>query len=100
MTDMMTTLSALRRPRLLIRAARFGLTDYNRDRVLRRLTKSAATPTPSKALGWLIEEEARVEDNRLCDTAIYSPARHIELLVAIIAEARLLPQGKSVTGGA
>ncbi len=37
MTDFHTVLANLRRPRLLIRAARFGLQDYRRDRDLRRL---------------------------------------------------------------
>ena len=34
MTDIRALLSDLRRPRLLIRAARFGLGDYRRDRLL------------------------------------------------------------------
>lgn len=92
MTDLKSALSALRRPRLLIRAARFGLAEYNRDRDLKRLIRRETMPTPSHALGWLIEEEARVEEVRRTQTAGYSPARHIELLVAIMAEARLLPE--------
>ena len=91
MTDFKTALTALRRPRLLIRAARFGLSEYNRDRDLKRLIRSEALPSPSTALDVLIEEEARVEEIRRSETASYSPARHIELLVAIMAEARLLP---------
>jgi len=91
MTDLKTALDALRRPRLLIRAARFGLVDYNRDRDLRRLIRSEKTPSPMAALGLLMDEEARIEESRQTDLAGYSPARHIDLLVAIMAEARLLP---------
>lgn len=91
MTHLNTALSALRRPRLLIRAARFGLTEYNRDRDLRRLIRSDSVPSPVKALGWLLEEEARLDDTRRAQDAGYSPARHIEVLIALMAEARLLP---------
>lgn len=92
MTDLKTALNALRRPRLLIRAARFGLTDYNRDRDLRRLIRSDKTPSPVTALGWLMEEEARIEESRKTEIAGYSPGRHIDVLVAIMAESRLLPE--------
>ena len=36
MIDPQEILQTLRRPRLLVRAARLGLADYNRDRSLRR----------------------------------------------------------------
>ena len=39
MTDFRIILANLRRPRLLIRAARFGLEDYRRDRDLSRLAR-------------------------------------------------------------
>ena len=39
MTDLISLVHALRRPSLLIRAARFGLADYNRNRALKRLTR-------------------------------------------------------------
>ena len=41
MTDFRKVLADLRRPRLLIRAARFGLTDYRRERDLRRIVEVA-----------------------------------------------------------
>jgi len=37
MQDIMSMLNALHRPRLLIRAARAGAIEYNRDRHLQRL---------------------------------------------------------------
>ena len=44
MTDFRTLLADLRRPRLLIRAARFGVADYKRERDLRRLIKRPTAP--------------------------------------------------------
>ncbi len=91
MTDALDLLKTLRRPRLLIRAARFGIVDYNRDRDLKRLMKSASTPTPTRAVDSLMEEEARLEQIRKTGDGTYSVSRHVEVLIALMAEARLLP---------
>jgi hypothetical protein len=90
MSDLAAALAALRRPRLLIRAARFGIGDYDRTRDLRRLIRAEGAPCPEAALRQLIAEEDAVDGARRTKAAGYSPARHIELLVAIMAEARLL----------
>lgn len=92
MNDPVKCLAALRRPSLLIRAAKFGLSDYRRDRDLRRLTQSSSLPSPGRALGLLMTEEGRIEETRRTGDATYSAARHIELLIALMAEARLMPQ--------
>ena len=92
MTDPLTLLAALRRPCLLIRAAKFGLTDYRRDRDLARLTQSATLPSPLRAVSMLMSEEHRLEETRRSGDATYSVARHIEVLIALMAEARLMPQ--------
>ncbi len=89
----LTVLSRLRRPKLLIRAARFGLADYDRERHLRRLMRAPVAPAPLAAVPRLLEEEARLEDIRKAGGAAYSPARHVEVLIALMAEARLLPRG-------
>jgi Family of unknown function (DUF6477) len=88
MSDIRTLLATLRRPRLLMHAARFGLGDYRRERDLRRLVKSIASPEVS--VPRLIEVERHLEDTRLAGDASYSVARHIEVLIALLAEARLL----------
>jgi hypothetical protein len=93
MTDIFTLVAELRRPRLLIRAARHGLADYNRARDLRRLMLVTPVPTPDRALSALLAEEERVEETRRSGDASYSIARHIELLIAMMAEARLIPRG-------
>jgi hypothetical protein len=92
MTDLMTLVTGLRRPRLLVRAARAGLADYNRARDLGRVMRAAGAPAPDRALRVLLAEEERVEAIRQAGDASYSFARHIELLIAMMAEARLLPR--------
>ena len=57
MTDLATILAALRRPKILIRAARAGLVDYRRERDLKRLLRQRAPP-PQQAIGSLLDEEA------------------------------------------
>ncbi len=94
MTDAATLLSSLRRPRLLIRAARFGVNDYNRNRDLKRLMKISVPPSPAKAIPALIEEEAQLEETRQSGSATYNVIRHVEVLIALMGEARLLPQNR------
>lgn len=92
MTDLLTLVSDLRRPRILIRAARAGVTGYNRNRDLKRLMRVGAPPAPERALTALIAEEAELEETRKAGAASYSFTRHIELLIAMIGEAQLLPR--------
>lgn len=92
MTDFRTSLRNLRRPRLLIRAARFGLADYRRERDLRRLL-SQPLPGPAAALPQLLDAERALEDCRRAGDAGYNLSRHVALLIALMGEARLLPEG-------
>ncbi len=89
MSDPIAALKKLRRPRILMSAARCGLVDYNRDRCLRRLIKSDVTPSPVRALDELVRQEAHVDQTRRDGDASYSIARHVELLIAVLGEARL-----------
>ena len=88
MTDCRTMLDTLRRPRLLMRAARFGLAEYRRERDLRRYV--AAVVSPEDTVTSLMTVEARLEATRIAGDAAYSVARHIEVLIALLAEAQLL----------
>lgn len=92
MTDLIELVSALRRPRLLIRAARFGQRDYNRRRDLKRLIAGSELPGPEAALLVLISEEERLEEARREGAAAYSLMRHIEVLIALMAEVRMVPR--------
>ena len=90
MSDISTILANLRRPRLLIRAARHGIQDYRRERDLRRLINANTPPSPETALARLFVAEERAEETRRAGDAGYSIARHVDLLIALMAEARLL----------
>lgn len=90
MSDIMRLFAALRRPRLMIRAARLGISDYRRERDLRRLLGFSASPTPEQALPALMEAEAEAEAIRAAGDATYSVTRHVDLLIAMMAEARML----------
>jgi len=92
MTDFCRLLANLKRPRLLIRAARFGIEDYRRERDLARLINTQAHATPETALPRLFCEEERMENTRRAGDLGYSLSRHIEVLIALMAEARLLPR--------
>ena len=93
MVNLPMLLQALRRPRLLIRAARHGVTDYNRKRDLKRLIGVDTTAAPDQTVSALMDQEAEIEDRRKSGDHRYSPARHVEVLIALMAEARLLPGG-------
>lgn len=91
----MTTLTALanlRRPRLLMQAARHGLEIYVRERDLARTLRLGAIPSPERALLWLMAEECAAELSRTSGDGSYSLRRHIDLLIALLGEARLLPR--------
>jgi hypothetical protein len=89
------TLHKTRRPRLLLRTARIGLTDYVRERDLRRILRLPAAPPPGTVtVRMLLEMEADQEAQRtrppveVGDT--WRAARHVEVLIALLAESRLM----------
>lgn len=77
----------LRRPRLLVRAAKAGLSAYSRKRDLRRVLKCEELPQPGAALSRLIHEEERLDQARRDRAADYDVQHHLLLLIALIAEA-------------
>lgn len=77
---------SMRRPRLLVRAARAGLAGWSRRRDLRRLLKCEELPAAGAALLCLRAEEERLDTARREGQAEYDVQRHILLLVAILAE--------------
>ena len=88
MTDHIDSLNDLRRPGLLIRAARHGLMEYDRKKHLRRVLPGIETPPPGRAIAALAEREAQHEATRKAGVAGYSVARHLEALIALMAEIR------------
>ena len=92
MKDVLSLIQSLTRPRLLIRAARHGLVDYSRDHALARIIGVSSDMTAIEIVQKLVEVEGQMERARKEDDGSYSVARHIELLVALIAESNLLPK--------
>lgn len=88
-------LSRSRRPRLLLQAARAGLGEYRREYDLRRVLRLPATPPPGiETLRALIAAEAKQEalrQQRLQAAGEpWRPACHVEVMIALMAEARLV----------
>lgn len=96
MQDLLTMLTTLRRPRLLIRAARLGVQDYRRDRHLQRLLGYGSLPRPAAALMRLMEMERAMNEQRQNDDAGYSLPRHLDVLIAMMGEAQLLRAARPV----
>jgi hypothetical protein len=90
MNDILHRLDHLRRPRLLIRAARIGAEDYRRDIHLPRLLGHGGLPRTAAALARLMEIEAALDDSRRAEDASYSTIQHVETMIAVIGEARIL----------
>lgn len=79
----------VRRPRLLVEAARAGLPNYRRKRDLRRILRGEEIPQPGGALRRLLAEEDRLDQSRRDAEADYDVERHVFLLIAIMAESIL-----------
>ncbi len=90
MQDVMTMLQALHRPRLLMRAARIGAEDYRRNTHLPRLLGFGNVPRHTLALLRLMEIEAELDISRRAADAGYSLIRHVDVLIAMVGEARIL----------
>ncbi|MEP1767469.1 MAG: DUF6477 family protein [Sulfitobacter sp.] len=90
MKDIHSLLATLHRPRLLMRAARIGAQEYSRNGHLPRLLGYGALPRPAEALMRLIDIEAELERQRIGNEAAYRIVAHVDVLIAIVGEARAL----------
>jgi len=90
MQDLLSMVTALRRPRLLVRAARCGAADYRRDRHLQRLLGYGSLPRPAPALMRLMDIESELDSQRREGDTAYSLVRHIDVLIAMMGEAQLI----------
>jgi hypothetical protein len=95
MQDILGIMTGLRRPRLLIRAARIGADEYRRERHLQRLLGYGATPRNATALMRLLELEQVMNAQRVDNDAGYSLTRHLDILIAMMGEARILRASQS-----
>ena len=90
MTDLLTMLARLKRPKTLIRAARIGMRDYRRSTTLKRLLGFGHPTETTPILFALMELEAEMNAEREVNAAGYSPMRHVEVMIALMSEADLL----------
>ncbi|NBE08621.1 hypothetical protein GU920_13855 [Rhodobacter sp. CCP-1] len=86
-----------RRPRLLMDAARHGLADYRRGRDLPRLI--GGCPTSAQAIAELEAREEEAERARRAGSPAWSCVRHVEVLIALMAERALLAEGLAARTG-
>jgi len=97
MNTILKSLDSLCRPRLLIRAARYGMLEYNRCAHLKRHLGYGPLPRSGPALLRLIEIETGVNDQRRSRTASYSASYHVDLLIAMMGEAQILRSSSNLT---
>ncbi|WP_373356844.1 DUF6477 family protein [Pseudoroseicyclus sp. CXY001] len=90
MQDILGMIGQLERPRLLVRAARAGVEQYRREQMLPRLLGALAPPRSGAAVLELLELEAEADVRRRAGTADYAVQRHVEHLIALMGEARLI----------
>ncbi|WP_010139523.1 DUF6477 family protein [Oceanicola sp. S124] len=90
MQDLNAMLAQLKRPGLLVKAARMAAEDYQRDRHLPGLIGGPAPRRHGAAALDLMGREAELEQLRREGATTYSSLRHVRLLSALIAEARLM----------
>ena len=86
-----STLDTLIRPRLLVVAARHGLSEYSRATLLPRLLGLPAArnlPAPGDALQLLMMRERALETARRHHDASWRAADHVAIMTAILHEAR------------
>ena len=96
MLDIQSRLARLRRPKILIKAARFGLDDYTRGTHLSRILKNDPAPKPGPAIMQLLEIEYGLNEERLQKRSTYFVARHVDVMIALTAEAQALQASQRV----
>ncbi len=84
----------LRRPRTLVRAARFALGDFRRERHTKQVLRLDRLPSSARLLTLLTECELELETMRKNGDASYSVSRHIIALAALMTEISLISAAK------
>ena len=94
MQDALTILHKLRRPKMLMRAAQIGVAEYKRVAHLPRLLGYGRMPKQSEAILKLIEIEKNLKALRKAGESADNLLRHIDVMIAIVGEARDLCASK------
>ena len=88
MLDLKSQLSQLKRPKLLVRAASHRQKDYRRKVHLNRVLGGNVPAKASAILIQLCVLENHQNSLRKTRDSAYSAARHVEILIALIAESQ------------
>ena len=90
MQDILTRLRGILRPALLVQAGTIGARSYRRGPALGRILGKAPPPRSAVVLVQLIDIEADLNARRKKTDAGYNLVRHIEVMIALNAEAAIL----------
>ena len=90
--DVFSVLETMKRPKLLMLAARHRLKDYTREKDLKKLTHTDYLPGPSEAILLLVSLEKTMDLKRTEEDGTYNVYRHVDVLGAILGEALLMKQ--------
>ncbi len=86
MTQSNVNLSQLRRPKLLVRAARAAMQEYSRHRDLKQISGISSKLNGRHLFAALLQEEITMEESRLLGDATYNVRNHICIITALLAE--------------
>ena len=85
-------LRKIKRPKILLQAAKIGLKTYSRNRDLKRLFKVQEIPQPMQVFKRLLKNETVLEEARKKGDAAYDMKLHIQVMTALLQEIYLLPK--------
>ncbi len=85
-------LYGMKRPKILLQAAKIGLKTYSRNRVLKHLFKAQKIPQPMQVIKQLMINEMTLEKARKSGSAAYDMKIHIQIMTALLQEICLLPK--------
>lgn len=86
MTVKSSCFEKIRRPRLIVQAARIASATYRRDRDLARLLKAQPAGSEPVNIRRLSDIESDLDQSRRAQDSTYSISRHVEVLAALLAE--------------
>lgn len=98
MEDITQMLARLRRPKLLAKAAHYGAERYTRDRHL-PFDLRIEGQTGKALVMQLMMQEAELNRMRKEGSANYPLRRHVQMLIALVAEARALSEDHPKASG-
>ncbi|MBL4873884.1 MAG: hypothetical protein JKY41_10955 [Rhodobacteraceae bacterium] len=93
MNQSQAQLNTIQRPKLLIRAARSAVGEFRWGRDLRMAKEGSESKSQQQLFNSLMEEELRLNDERIEGDAAYNVRKHIRTLTALmVVAARPMPR--------